>query len=330
MRSSVIMQIGSQVGQRLVPRRGWLLGVLAIVGGLSPGAATADSFEDQATGARRVRSLDDVVWALTASCDQGEPGQQRQCRLIRDARAKALRGQTLRVDAEPGTLELGAWSAAKKSVSVTLSACVSCQGLAIDGRTWYVTGAPPRLEGGRVTTAALHDSARLFPDERAAQAWRASVATARVELVVKVPDRRRWLVGGKDGLQLEVLAHRVVVPCTGAVVLASPPSGNIDPDRQACAAGEGEAVPALTSELVRDAMKPVVEAANACFAQYKVAGAARLEITIADDGSVAAYARTGDFKESPTGQCIDQAMRTVQFPRSQQPRTKIGYPIVLR
>lgn len=303
-----------------------LVGVLAALAGV----AAASTFEDAAKSARRVRDVIDVVWPLTATCDQGDDVQQRQCRAIRDAAARALAGATLLVDAEPGVLELGTWNPAKKSVSVLLTSCVSCRGVVIDGRTWHVTGAPPRVEGGKLATVPLHDNAKQFADEAAAKAWLRSLADARVQLVVKVPDKRRWQVGGKDGLALDVLGYRVISPCSGAAVISSPASGSVPPDPTACTGAQATLVPALTAELVRAAMKPVIDAADACFAQYKVAGKARLELTIADDGSVVAYDRTGDFKESPTGLCIDNAMRTVAFPPTQKPRTKIGYPIVLQ
>ena len=82
----------------------------------------------------------------------------------------------------------------------------------------------------------LHDSSRQFASEGAATAWRTAVARPRVQMVIKVPERKRWTVAGKEGLLVEVQAYRVVVPCTGVVVLASPTAGNALPDKKACTA----------------------------------------------------------------------------------------------
>lgn len=291
--------------------------------------AHADSFESVAAGARRVAHLDDVVWALTAACDQGDDVAQRQCRQIRDARASTLVGAKVILAARRSALTLGAWSPATKSLPVALSACIDCTGVVVEGRTWHLTGKPARVEGDRVTTELLIDNARTFGTEAAAKAWLGALDAARIEMVVTIPEKRRVMVGGKDGLQLDLLAYRVIAPCTGAVVFASPPSGAVAAERAACSAAEIEPVPALTKELVREAMAPVLEATAACYAKLKVPGDARLELTIAADGSIAAYTRTGAFRDSPTGACIDAAVKLAVFPRSKRPTTTIGYPLSL-
>lgn len=199
-----------------------------------------------------------------------------------------------------------------------------------------MTGTAPRVEGGKVRGAALYDNARQFSDEASASAWIKSIKNARVQMVLKVPDKRRWQVGGKDGLLLDVIGYRVISPCDGGIVLASPASNPVPADRKACIAGSaaapdgGVGVDVLSASMVQTSMKPVTDAANACFERYGVAGKAKLDITIAGDGTIAKYDQSGDFEGTPTGQCIDTAMRDVQFPRSKKARTKIGYPIVLQ
>jgi len=210
-----------------------LIGLLAIAW---PGAAHADTFEARAQGAERIRQIDDLVWAVTATCDKGDDVQQRQCRQIRDRKAKAVLGATLLVDGDADAFGVGQWNAAKKSVPVTLTACVRCGGIELDGRTWHVmgTGTPPRFEGGKLRAGMLHDNARAFPDEAAATAWTKSLKHVRVQLLVKVPDKRRFQVAGKDGLQLDITAWRVVNPCDGSVIISSPASGAVEPDKKAC------------------------------------------------------------------------------------------------
>ena len=212
------------------------LAAIAVISALAPAARAETRFEDAAAQAART-PLDEVVWALTAACDSGDDVRQRQCRQLRDARAKALAGATIVTDADPTAFSIGAWHAQRKSVTVALMGCVRCGGIRIDDRTWHVTASgAPRVEAGALRAAALHDSARTFPDEAAAAAWTKSVAGARVQLVLKVPARPRWQVAGKDGLALELVAYRVITPCNGAVVIASPGSGPAAPDKQACGA----------------------------------------------------------------------------------------------
>src|SRR6188768_1536489 len=91
----------------------------------SPARAEA-TFEGLAAAAQPLRHVDDLVWLATETCDRGDEVQQRQCRLVRDRRAKQLTGATLLVEADPDALEIGRWNPAKKSVSLVLHGCVRC------------------------------------------------------------------------------------------------------------------------------------------------------------------------------------------------------------
>lgn len=305
---------------------------------LAPSLAAADSFEAKAQGAVRTRP-DDLVWALTAPCDKGDDVHQRQCRIVRDRKARELMGATLWIDGDSDALRVGAWSAAKKSVDVGLTACVRCGGVDVDGRTWFLMGTgSPRMEGGKLRAPALYDNARQFPDEAAAVGWTKAMATARFQLLAKVPAdvaRRRFIAGGKDGLALEIVAWRVLNACDGSVVVSSVPSGPGEPDQTKCTTSAGIVIPpdasaeSLTPAMVSEAMRPVVAAARACFRKFRMSGKAKLEITILADGSVEKYVQKGDFDGSPTARCIDDAMAKVSFPKTKKPTTKIGFPIVL-
>ncbi|HEY5948369.1 MAG TPA: hypothetical protein VIV40_22890 [Kofleriaceae bacterium] len=299
-----------------------------------------DTFEAKATGAQQLGRVESLVWAFTTPCDSGDDTQQRQCRRVRDTRAAELAGATLLVDADKDAFDVGAWSPQKKSVPMTLSSCIRCSGVEIDGKTYYVVtsrdgGAAPKLKGGKLETALLHDNARQFADEAAAKAFAKSVSNARVQLLVKVPAKPKTVVDGKPVVVLDLIGYRVFSPCDGSIVFANPKSGPAEADKKQCGpiasgAASGNDVAQLTPALINDAMKPVVEAANACFAKFAVAGKAKLKITIAADGSVTKYDQQGDFVSTPTGQCIDAAMTKAAFPRSKKAKTSISFPINLQ
>src|SRR5204862_3672124 len=138
-------------------------------------------------GAQRVRRLDDLVWAVTAACDAGDDTQQRQCKRIRDTRATELANATLLIDAEPSAFTLSPWNAQKKSSAITLSACVRCTGIEVEGATWLIGGATKdnrlRVVRDKLITGQLVDTARTFPTADAAKAFAQQVGTARVELI---------------------------------------------------------------------------------------------------------------------------------------------------
>lgn len=210
---------------------------LAFLAGTGDRALADAAFEAKAQNAQRVHDLGDLVWALTATCDTGEEIHQRQCRHLRDARVKELSAATLLVDAIPGGFEVGPWSAAKRSVAVTLYACIDCTGTVVAGKSYFITGtsAPATIEGGRVHAPRILDTALAFRDEAGAKTWLNHVGGANIQFLVKVPDKARWQIAGKDGLGLEILGYRVYVPCEGTILVSSPESGPVEADKKACA-----------------------------------------------------------------------------------------------
>lgn len=206
---------------------------LAVVAGfvalaaLATPAAADDTFEAKAAGAQRIGHVENLVWALTTSCDAGDDTQQRQCRRVRDSRVAELAGATLLVEADRDALRVGAWNAQKKSVPIELAACVRCAGVEVGGTTYRVVAGKD---------AALYDNARPFGDEAAAKAFVQSLANARVQLLVTVPANPKTVVGGKPAISLALVGYRVYAPCDGSVVVASPASGPVAPDKKSCAA----------------------------------------------------------------------------------------------
>jgi hypothetical protein len=312
---------------------------------LAPALAHADdTFEAKAQGAQRLHRIEGLVWALTATCDAGDDTQQRQCRHVRDARAAELQSQLLIVDADADAFDVGAWSAQKKSVPVTLSACIRCAGVELDGKTWFVTGnaAPAAFDAGKPKVATLYDNARAFNEEPASKLWTRVVANVRVELLVKVPAKPKWTAGSganaKTGLSLDIVGYRVFTPCDGTIIAASPASGAVEADKKQCtgaivpepAAGNASEVEQLTAAIIDDAMQPVVEAAHDCFYHFGVAGKAKLKITVGADGAITKYEQQGDFENTTTGQCIDRAIGKAKFPHVKKPKTTILFPITLQ
>ncbi len=305
---------------------------------LAAGVARADdTFEAKAGSAQRVHRIENLVWALTAPCDQGDDTEQRQCRIVRDRRAAELAGQTLLVEADKDAFAFGAFDAQKKSAPLALAGCVRCSGVEIDGKTWYVVAGGPKLDGAGVLGAPLGTTTRTFPDAAAAKAFATKVANARVQLLVKVPAKAKWAEAGKQGVSLDVVGWRVIAPCDGSIVVANPPSQAVEPDKKACApiasakpAEDAPKLDALSTQAIKDAMKPVVAEANRCFNKFGVAGMAKLKLTVTGDGAITKYEQQGDFTGTPTGECLDKAIEKAAFPRTKKPQTSFMYPIQLR
>lgn len=208
--------------------------VLVLLAAAAP--AQADAFDTQTAAATKITRLDDLVWALAAPCDGGDDTQQRQCRVLRDKKAKQFAGKTLFVTAERTSLAIGAWDNARKSVTMHLTSCISCTGIELDGRVFHAigSGTAPRFENGKLIAGTLYNNAKRFADQAAATAFITAAATARVDMLVKVPNQKSWQSAGKEGVSLEVVGYRVTLPCDGSVVISNPGAANVPADPSAC------------------------------------------------------------------------------------------------
>ena len=300
----------------------------------TPAPAT---FDAQARGATPVgyADLQGMVWAATATCDQADDVARRACRWVRDARLARLRGQTFLVAADKEALALGAWDPATEQVTVALRGCVAC--------SFAIEAGGAKAFMASASSAPIAQVPRPFSGASVAERWRAEVLPRlRTQLLFRIPEVKTRATG--DGLAqllaIDVVGYRVVDPCSGAVIAASPESQRVAAEPAIC--GKGEVVanavdkdrPRLPEQLssadIRGALAPAEKIAQTCFDTYGVAGEARFRIAISDAGAVAAIEQEGDFAGTPTGQCIEAAVREASFPRTRRARTMITYPIVLR
>ena len=65
-----------------------------------------------------------------------------------------------------------------------------------------------------------------------------------------------------------------------------------------------------------------------CYALYKHAGLAMVNVIIAKSGKVASAVVTGKFAGTPTGSCVESAVKSASFPPSDGLTTP--YPFTLR
>lgn len=92
---------------------------------------------------------------------------------------------------------------------------------------------------------------------------------------------------------------------------------------------------ALSRQQVVGAMSALRPQLAACYAKYRVAGVAVVDLTIAPAGTVSAATlqppgHGGDIAPaSPTGACVVQAVRTARFPAFAGAPLTLSYPLVV-
>jgi hypothetical protein len=329
-----------------------LLGVFAagLIAAL-PASVHAEPFDDLAAKAIAIGDnarLGALFWAATVDCSSPDDLIRRQCEGVRTARAQVLAGQTFVAPGDASALIVGDYDPARGGVPVSVRGCIACRD-AIDlagERRYVVSPGPVGIAGGEVLGPELVLGLQVTPSEDQAKVWKtAGGSRLKVDFVFRVPAVvPTWTQAGAHGFSVEFLGYRVWDPCDGKIFAANPPAAARKADKTQCQ-GEPVAV-APTSQpttpiedtlprqlslpQIKQAMQPAIAEVNGCFATYGVAGRADVTMTILGNGTVKKVDMTGDFTDTPTGDCIVKAVEHVEFPKFQRQEMVVPWPFILR
>lgn len=334
-----------------------LAAALVAVATLASGVARAEKFQELAANAVPVagpEALAALFWAATVDCSKTEDDLlRRQCEGVKLSRADVTAGQTYIMDADPSAFYATDWDEAKKGMPIGLRGCLACDAAVEVGaeRRFVTTRGNSTVVGGALKGPEVHKATRTFKDKKAADRWKDIVVPRiRTQVIFKVPARPEgWTNDGGRGFSVEMLAFRVYDPCDGAMICSDPPSAQEIADKAACKGGlasgteieetepkivkpkEPPLPEALTTYQIKQAMTAnAVPQVNACFATYGVPGRADLQVEIGNDGKVKEVQLTGDFEETPTGDCIIKAVKETEFPKFKRSSMTVPYPFILR
>jgi hypothetical protein len=314
------------------------------------GSAAAQSWDGAVAGATELssdRSLAALFWSDAATCanaaDAANDLAARQCKGIRAARKAQVSKSKYLVRADATALSVTPGK--DKRAPLTLRGCLACAApITVAGKPLFVVAGEgtPSLDGAKVVAPLLGTI-----DVPADAAWRKDVLPRlRTELVISGAAPAAWKSGSAAGYKVAVVGYRVVDPCDGSILMANPKSASVKPDKRYCTGKpvveapvkdpdqdqpkEPELPSKLSSNDIRTALEPARDAARKCFEAYGIAGTALFRITINNEGDVAGLRQKGDFTDTPTGACIEKAVKAVVFPKSRKLKTTIDYPFILR
>jgi hypothetical protein len=321
------------------------------------GTAHADKYSELTAKATPLASASDVAglfWSATVDCGKSSNDlERRQCEGIKAARSEQAATGHYMVNGDASALSVGDWDAAKGGVEITLYGCVSCgQAADVAGQKRFLTvKGDVKAQAEGVRGPVLNQTVRKFKSEAEAKRWKEVVAPRlRAQLVIKLPAKpSEWQAAGARGYAVELEGFRVWDPCDGGIVAANPPAANETAERAACKGGtaaelEAEAAPKvekvaapvddrpekLSAGDVKKAMATAQAGVQACFQQYGVPGKADFAIEIGGDGKIRKVELRGQFKDTPTGECITSAVKNTQFPAFKAGNMNINYPFILR
>jgi hypothetical protein len=336
-------------------------GVVVALGvsmGAGSAAAQQKHFEEAAQGAPRVDSqpeLASLFWSQLSDCSkEASDLRRRQCQGVRAARAEAVSGTTMVIEGDARSFRVAGFDDKKNDLTLELTGCIACaEPVEVAGGRYFVVAERGTVEadGDGLKTSALYTTTRTFQNKAWADRWAAEIVPRlRSEYLVQVPAQAKTWTGGKQkALRVKVVGFRVYDPCDGKIICADPPSNPTSADKSACGenvmtgAADKEAEPkkdtapaapklpaTLTTYMINTALAPARKAAQQCYITYGVAGNASFRITISDKGQVTALQQKGDFVDTPTGACVEKAVKAVTFPETRKKSTTIDYPFMLR
>lgn len=335
-----------------------LTAALALAGSVGISApAAAGKYQQvcaQATRVDGVEAIAALLFTATVACDkETDDLARRQCVGIRDARTKAVAGETFVLYSDAASVQVGDYNEKKQGAPIALHGCIACaKPLDVAGQPRYVTtrGAVT-VEGGALVGPKVHEVLRPFVNKTLFRKWKEIVLPRlRTELIVRMPERpTAWQEDEAQGFAFELIGFRVYDPCDGQMIAANPASDAEKADRKNCKGGlvgseepkvaipvepvvEAPRVPEkLSPSAVKRSMQQIAPAVNACFAIYGVPGKADVSFEIGSDGKVRRVALSSeDFEDTPTGTCILDAVKSAEFPEFLAPSMTVNYPFILR
>lgn len=308
------------------------------------GPAEADRFDSAAKGATQLEGKNAVgalFWAQNVNCAKAKGDfRQRQCRGLRDTRLAKVLGQSYIVDVGSEAVDVEV-KPATMSARVTLRACVSCgdEGPIVVGRGVH------RVDAKAILAASLASETKVFKKLSHVEHWSKYIGSRlRAQFIVRVsPSSERFKAAGRQGFKVNVVGYRLYDPCQGEVVVAKPASKKGPVDLDACkdvpTIDDGPKVAKepvivhpdrLSTAQIKTAMLEVKAFAKKCHKAYGIDGMATFKLVIAGSGQLTKAKQTGDFAGTPTGICLDKAMKLAVFPKSKKKATPITYPMMLR
>ena len=344
----------------------------------TPATETFETLAQTATPAGDIATL---LGPLVDSCTEGGRDLDRaRCRASQAYLRRALPERSfVLVTGDPAAIAVSAYDQTIKGYRLALAACIACSNPIPVGRAaqpLLVTlkkpvegaseddkhagkrgdrggGAAAASVAGEPLPAAVEVATTTmgFASEAEAVRWLREVRPRLRATFVLRPAPSEWRFRSMRGYALPMIAGRVVDPCTGDVVLSSPPSTGMGervisvacprverppaaPDEPATASPSDDEEEQLPGELSRSAisqsMGQIRSQVFACFQRYQVPGTAQLTYEVAGNGQVQAVRLEGPLGGTPTGACVLDAARGARFPRFDGPIQTFNYPFFLR
>ncbi len=337
-------------------KRIWGILIVVTLALAASGAAQAQNWQKVSNDAVELRNptaIAALFWSQEVDCARANSDlAKRQCEGIRKARLGVVAAGTYLLLGDQRAIELGNFDPKQKSAEITVRTCLACEKpLDIDGKPYYLVGNQGAIElaGDQLLGPDQFSVIRKFSSKAIFDKWRSNVLPRlRAEFVVKVTKKNAtWKKGKLSGYKVKIVGVRVHDPCNGKIIAAKPRANKARADKRYCTGEpvvekvEPEPVkvvkpvePKIPARLsprdIKTSLRPAREAANKCLEVYGVPGTALFRISISNEGTVVGLEQKGDFIDTPTGTCIDKAIKGVTFPKSKKPKTAIDYPFMLR
>ncbi len=312
-------------------------------------AAQNKTFEELGKTANPVTDMEKIVAPFLQQCGSGSDLPDLHCRAIRAYMQHRVKTQVFSTVVTQGALQFEPYDSTKFVYPVTLLGCVTCtRPLEFDpvlfapNNKFFITAKQPAKIEGNVPKGVELGKFEISVDPRELGKWTQTTQPfLAVQFLFRVVADKVWDAKLGAGITLHTGGYRVFNRCTGEVLFSSPPSagpGPVDktgcPDTQAKPADVGPAknLPEqLTPSQILENMRSIREKVDACYAQYQIPGTADVSVTVKGaTGEVISVKVRGIFSDTPTGQCVIDAVKTLSFPQFRKETVTFSYKYELK
>mgnify|MGYP005842353339 CR=1 FL=1 len=307
------------------------------------------SFEDLSKGANPVTHMEKVVGPFLQQCGTSSDLPDLHCRAIRAYMQHKVKTQIFTTIVSQEALQFDTYDSVKFVYPVTLLGCVTCKKpieldpvlFAPNNKFFITTKMPSKIEG-TVPKGIELGKFEIPVDPRELGKWTQTVQSfLQVQFLFRVVADKVWDAKLGPGITLHTGGWRVFNRCTGEVLFSSPPSTSSAPvDKTGCPDTQSKPevkdpnqnLPEQLKPLeILENMKSIRDQIDACYAQYQIPGIAELSVTITGaTGEVSGVKIRGTFADTPTGQCVADAVKSIKFPRFRKTTITFTYKYELK
>ncbi|MDA3862344.1 MAG: hypothetical protein PF689_00590 [Deltaproteobacteria bacterium] len=312
------------------------------------GSAQAEpkkTFEQLAASAQKVQDLENVAGPFLQKCGSGNSLPELQCRAIRAYMQIKVATKTYLYSVDNSALKFGKYTSTFE-YPISVLGCITCNKkiefdplLFKNNKFHLSTIKPKKIENNELKGIEM-GKFKIPVDPRKLNTWNKNVRPfLKVQFLFRVRQEDVWDSKLGQGMTFYQGGYRVYNHCTGEILYSEPSSEGKGPvNKKGCDHFNKKEKKEKKVELpsrpsnskIQSVMKSIHPQIKKCYEKFQIPGKAKVYLLVSGKtGKVKKLKIKGIFKDTPTGKCILDQVKSLDFGKFKNKKLKFSYPYLL-